>query len=868
MYRTVGKAPGFHTKGYIFGKGDNYKIIIGSSNLTHSALMWNKEWNVLISSKADPSYVENVLTEFRTLWDSSHTQSYEDFIEDYRKTYQENQNKQKRLRELEKLEKAQDTAINFSHTLQPNSMQWSVICGVERLIQQGKKRGLLISATGTGKTYAAAFTMREVKPKRILFLVHREQIARQAMESFQRVLGNDKSYGLISGTSKDFDADYVFSTMQMMGKDDIHHTYAKEHFDIIIIDEVHRAGAAGYQKIIDYFKPKFLMGMTASPERTDSYDIFALFDNNIIYEIRLQQALEENLLCPFNYYGLTDLLVNDDLVDSTKNINFNRLVEADRIDHIIEKAEHFGYSGNRVKGLVFCSRKDEAQALSEAFNERGYKTAALTGDDSQAKRDAIIEQLVSDDGENPLDYIFSVDIFNEGIDIPAVNQIIMLRPTESPIVFVQQLGRGLRKAQQKEFVVILDFIGNYTNNFMIPMALSGDKSYNKDTLRRYVEEGNRVIPGCSTIYFDQIAKERIYKAIDTANFTNAKIIKDAYTNLKNRLGRIPTLLDFEEQGSIDVRLMFASKVYGSYHTFKKKVEKNYTINFAKTQENMLEFISRKLASGKRPHELLVLRELLQGTRQPLDKVLDNLQNNYAFRVEEKTRINLINVLTNQFPTGGSKDTYKDCVFIESIQGSYEISSVFASQLTNDEFKRQVEELIDFGLMRYNKHYKNRYKDSPFNLYEKYDYEDVCRLLEWAHNEVALNIGGYKYHKETNTYPVFINYDKAEDISDTIKYEDKFLRPNLLQAISKGKRTIQSDDVQAAIHADERHILMDLFVRKNKDDKGAKEFYYLGRIHHTGKPIEFNMTDTSTAVELQYALETPVRADIYDYIVNC
>jgi DNA or RNA helicases of superfamily II len=868
MYRTGGEAPGFHTKGYIFNTHDNYRIIVGSSNLTNSALMRNKEWNVLISSKADPAYVNEVLAEFTALWTSEYTQTYEEFISDYKACYNENKQLQKDLRELQQTTEQKEKSINLLPKLMPNSMQWSVISNVKKLVDQKKRRGLLISATGTGKTYAAAFSMREINPNRVLFLVHREQIARQAKESFERVLGVDKSYGLISGSHKDFDADYVFSTMQMMGKSEIHHKFTKDHFDIIIIDEVHRAGASSYQKIIDYFEPKFLMGMTASPERTDGYDIFSLFDNNLIYEIRLQQALEENLLCPFNYYGLTDLLVNDEVVDTTKNINFNHLIACDRVDHIIAKAEHYGHSGDRVKGLVFCSRKDEARALSAAFNERGYRTAALSGDDSQDKREAIIERLITDQGDNQLDYIFSVDIFNEGIDIPAVNQIIMLRPTESPIVFVQQLGRGLRKANQKEFVVILDFIGNYTNNFMIPMALSGDKSYNKDTLRRYVEEGNRVIPGCSTIYFDKIAKERIYKSIDTANFMNAKIIKEAYIDLKNRLGCIPSLSDFDEYGSIDVRLMFASKVYGSYHAFKKKVEKDYNVIFTKAQENVLEFISRKLASGKRPHELLVIKELMRGTRNPINHVLAIVSQEFGLSVQDKTYNNLANVLTNQFASGSSKNTYKDCVFIEQINGVYEISSSFASMLENEEFKYQVEEVVNFGLHRYEKTYKNHYKDSPFTLYEKYDYEDACRLLEWAHNEVPLNIGGYKYHKETNTYPVFINYEKEEDISDTINYEDKFLSPTLLQAISKVNRTIQSDDVQAAIHADERNIIMDLFVRKNKDDKGAKEFYYLGRIHHTGQPVEFTMTEESTAVELQYQLETPVRADIYDYIVNC
>ncbi len=249
-----------------------------------------------------------------------------------------------------------------------------------------------------------------------------------------------------------------------------------------------------------YFTPDLWLGMTASPD-TQRFDIYKLFDHNIAYEIRLQQAMEENLLCPFHYFGIHDVFVNGKQIGDMESDEhaFNQLVNEERVRHIITQAEYYGYSGNRLKGLIFCSRKDEAKALSEAFNQRGYHTAVLTGEDSESKRNACIEkltkELTSNADEDYLDYIFSVDIFSEGVDIPEINQVIMLRPTESPIVFIQQLGRGLRKFEGKDFVVILDFIGNYKNNFLIPIALSGDQSYNKDTVRRYLMSGDRMIPG-------------------------------------------------------------------------------------------------------------------------------------------------------------------------------------------------------------------------------------------------------------------------------------------------------------------------------------------------------------------------------------
>lgn len=428
-------------------------------------------------------------------------------------------------------------------------MQLGFISNLEKIRAAGETKALLISATGTGKTYASAFALREEDTKKVLFLVHREQIAKQAIASYKKVFGKTRTFGLLSGNSKDYDVDYLFSTMQMMAKPEILTRFRRDEFDTIIIDEAHRTGAASYQNIMKYFAPKFWLGMTASPERTDAFDVYDAFDHNIAYEIRLQQALEENLLCPFHYFGITDLQIDGETVDEETGLrDFNKLTSDDRVSYVIEQMEYYGYCGRKPKGLIFCSSKKEAGVLSEKFNERGYRTMALTGDDSQEKREQAVERLVLEDGEDKLDYIFTVDIFNEGVDIPEVNQVIMLRPTESPIVFVQQLGRGLRKADDKEYVVILDFIGNYKNNFMIPIALSGDRSYNKDNIRRYVLEGERIIPGSSTIHFDEISRKRIFAAIDSANFSDIKLIKENYKNLKNKLGRIPALKDFSYVG--------------------------------------------------------------------------------------------------------------------------------------------------------------------------------------------------------------------------------------------------------------------------------------------------------------------------------
>ena len=837
MYLVPDSKNGFHTKGYIFQSDEIYKILIGSSNMTNTALTTNREWNTKIVSTKSGEFVSEMLEEFDSLWNHSNTYSYNEFIGAYRVHYEE----YKKVKQKEKIELP-------SKQLIPNSMQQAFISSLRNIRNLNESKALLISATGTGKTYASAFALQDQNPKRALFLVHREQIAKQALQSYKNVFGESKTFGLLSGNSKDTNVDYLFATMQTMSKKEVYSSFAPDTFDAIIIDEAHRIGAKSYQEIMDYFKPKFWLGMSASPERTDDFDVYAAFDHNIAYEIRLQQALEENLLCPFHYFGITDLLTNGNETDFT---DFNYLTSNQRVDYIIEQTNYYGYSGERVKGLMFCSSKKEAAALSERLNLRGYRTLALSGEDSQEKREDAIDRLVSNTRNDYLQYILTVDIFNEGVDIPEINQVVLLRPTQSPIVFVQQLGRGLRKSQDKEYVVILDFIGNYKNNFMIPIALSGDRSYNKDNIRRYVMEGERIIPGSSTIHFDEISKKQIFASIDTANFADIKLIKDSYKNLKNKLGKIPTLMDFENYGEIDVQRIFDNKSLGSYYAFLKKYEKDYKIRLNELEESFIKFICTKLANGKRKTELEVLNDLINNQ----DYIFPN----------NLSQTNIMNIFTNEFPTGSGKNTFKDCIFMENKK----ISKSFKTCLENNDFKSMLKEIIEYGLDHYNKYYKNTYKDTNFVLYQKYTYEDACRLLNWQHNEVPLNIGGYKYDQTTKTFPVFINYDKANDIQDTIKYEDHFINESQLIAISKSGRTTSSDDVQNFLYAKERGIEVHLFVRKNKDDKTSKEFYYLGNMKaEIDKAKQFMMPNTQkTAVEILWQLDTPVREDIYRYIVE-
>ncbi|MDD5791010.1 MAG: DUF3427 domain-containing protein [Erysipelotrichaceae bacterium] len=869
MYRATSQSGGFHTKGYIFRQGEVYSIIIGSSNLTLGAITRNKEWNTKIISTSRGEIANEVLNEYEELWNSKETQDYKDFIDDYRNNYErEKKLKKLRIAAVPELDEIPDNLI-----LAPNKMQEAFINNVLELRRNNVEKALLTSSTGTGKTYASAFAMHRMNPKRILFIVHRELIAKQAMTSYKRIFGKEKTYGLISGNSKETDKDFIFSTMQMMAKPEMHTQFDPAAFDAIILDECHHAGSESYQRIMSYFKPKFWLGMTASPD-TNNYDIYSLFDHNIAYEIRLQQALEEDLLCPFHYFGITDLEINGQVFDDDAGLrNFANLVSEQRVDYVIEKAEYFGYSGERVKGLIFCSRIEEAKELSAKFNNRikkngkHYSTMVLTGNDNPDYREKAIARLVTNnDNENPIDYIFTVDIFNEGVDIPEINQVIMLRPTESPVVFIQQLGRGLRKYKDKEYVVILDFIGNYTNNYMIPIALSGDRSYNKDTIRKYIREGSKAIPGSSTIHFDEVSKKRIYASLDSARTNDVKLLRESYASLKYKLGRIPSILEFKEHGSIDVMKIFQK--FGSYHAFLKKYEPDYHIELSSEEENVIEFMSRKVVSFKRIHDLAILEYLTYEHDRLLENYCEYMKEHYDLKVTGVVEESVYRNLTNAFPQEKDRSKYSSCVLIERTEnGSYKLTTSFEKMLENDVFKMMVLELLHFGKDRYAEKYNKTYKDTCFDLYEKYTYEDVCRLLGWKNNQNAQNIGGYFYDANTKTMPVFINYQKSED---AIAYDDRFLSEESLIALSKHPRNITSSD---AVHIyrkspEDKDNRIFLFVRKNKDDNEAKEFYFLGEVYAEGEPIPIHMEKTNdNAFEIEYRLDVPVRSDIYDYIVK-
>ena len=847
----ISERDGFHSKGYLFNMGDYQSFIIGSSNLTMSALKQNYEWNVKLTSNENGEMISSIENHLEDEWKQAKLLTL-DWIKDFKANYKPAINIQM-IQQLSTVVK--DVEGEY---ITPNKMQKVALKNLVDLRETKAKRGLVVSATGTGKTYLAAFDVRQYKPKRMLFIVHREQILKKAMESFHKIIGGPESdFGILSGNSKDLSAKYLFATIQTISKESYQEILGQDAFDYILIDEVHKAGASSYQKTIDYFEPDFLLGMTATSERTDGFNIFELFDYNLAYEIRLQEALEEDLLCPFHYFGVTDYEQNGFLINETADLKY--LVNQERIDFLIEKIDYYGCHGNVPKGLVFCSRKEEAKELSRLFNERNIPSSYLSGEDNLDIREAEIEKLE----EGIIQYIFTVDIFNEGIDIPKINQVIMLRNTESSIIFIQQLGRGLRKDKSKEFVTVIDFIGNYKNNYMIPMALSGDNSGNKSNLRRDTIDVT-YISGLSAINFEQIAKEKIFSSIDNVKLDSMAELKRNYISLKNRLNRVPYLLDFEVQGSIDPLVIVGKEK--NYYQFLKRIGE-LEGSLTEQEELALKFISVELLSGIRAHELVVLQEFFRNKKEELSfSEIKNLFEESSIYYTEDDLESTIKVLDLSFYESVQKRNYMPAQMFISDESNLLSSDNLKEFYKNEYFNKLVIDAIQTGLEK-NKEYHPK---EPLNLYKKYRRKDALRMLNMDFKQNEQGIGGYTFSNQH--FAVFVTLDKGKDFKASLMaYEDEFLDESTFRWFTKSPRTIESPEVEVLKNAEDWNIHLFIKRKYNKKDNEI-DFYYLGEMSPIQETIQQKQKPTSdgalkNVVEMDFKLLNPVETNMYEFLTK-
>ena len=524
----------FHPKSYMFHYKDYSTIYIGSSNISKSALTSGIEWNYRFSSKTDSHNYEKFYNTFLDLFEH-HSIVIDD---DELKRYSKNWHRPAVSKDLDRYDLQDDETTNNLALFEPRGAQIEALCALENTRAEGAGRALVQAATGVGKTYLAAFDSKDYE--RVLFVAHREEILKQAAQSFKNVRNSD-DYGFFDGESKCTDKSVIFASVATLGRSEYLNNkyFASDYFNYIVIDEFHHAVNDQYQRIVNYFKPQFLLGLTATPERMDGRNIYEICDYNVPYEISLKEAINKGMLVPFHYYGIFDdtdyskLHIVRGRYDE-KELNETYIGNVHRYELIYK---YYCKYGSR-QALGFCCSKEHAREMAREFSSRGIPSVAVFSDASgeyTEKRNVAIQKLKN--GE--IRAIFSVDMFNEGVDITSVDMVMFLRPTESPIVFLQQLGRGLRKCRGKEFLTVLDFIGNYEKAGRVRFLLEGKSDMYRegchlsDTLR---------FPDDCMVDFD-LKLIDLFAEMDRKHLKFKDQVINEYFRVKDLLGKRPTRLD-------------------------------------------------------------------------------------------------------------------------------------------------------------------------------------------------------------------------------------------------------------------------------------------------------------------------------------
>ena len=660
------------------------------------------------------------------------------------------------------------------------------------------------------------------------------------METFQIVFGPDVYCGLYTGESKELDADFVFATNVLMARD--LELFSPDTFDYIVIDECHHSVAASYKKIIDYFKPEFLLGLTATPERMDNQDVLELFDHNVPYELRLRDAIINDLIVPFRYYGIRDRMVDYGLTKAQERKMLAQIADAEHCAFIRDKIEEHRPAG-KLKALVFCRNITHARQMAEALGEF-YHTAYLTGKNTMGERIRAYNDLQSDTED--LELLCSVDILNEGVDIPGINMVLFLRPTESSTVFIQQLGRGLRKYENKPYVTVLDFIGNsYKRSVQIALAL-GSLSQNlvleKRLMMSMVRDDFTAL-GLKEygveIHIDDLSKEEIIDYLEQENFNSLSYMKQDYTNFKKYISAEywPTHMDYlNNDCAPDLQKFMSIKISGRktgcYYEFLRGIEEEDLPVFTEAQIEFLKYASTLLPLV-RPHEYVIIRALMDG---PLTK----------HELEEECRQALPDL---------DDAAYTHALQFMCADGALaQTGNAIELNVTLDqEYREHLEDLLDYGLTKYEEDYRGQ---DGFLLWHSYGMSDVQRKL--LKNPGYNQKGTYIYGKQV---VIFASLKKDASVEERLNYKDKYLTEDTFQWESENN--ISDKDLQGLNHSDNALV----FVRKVTTEHGiVLPFTYVGSGKLTNPRMQMKEEGRTCLYDIQMENVLPDYLQ-YDFGVN-
>ena len=855
----------FHTKAYLFEKEKYHSVVIGSSNISQSALYSAEEWNVKLTDSSFFNIYGKSLNQFEKLWHSNEAiELTQDFIDEYEK-YKKSVNVQNTF-------DYRKTKIEQENEFVPNSMQKRILQKLKETRINGNKKSLVISATGTGKTYLAAmdikqffeiksnaknklFEINDKKSKtsniKFLFIAHREELLENAINVFSKILKIDKNeFGRIYGGLKEIDKNIIFASIQSLRN--CYNEFKPSFFDYVIVDEFHHSMSDSYLKTLSYFNPKFLLGLTATPKRMDGKDILSLCDYNVVDEIGIKEALEEDLIVPFHYFGVNDYTINYDNIPY-KNGKYNEKILLEnlllntRTDYIVEKINKFGFDGDELSAVAFCQNIEHAFFMKEEFSKKGYKSAVITANTSSNERSEILEKFKN----KKIEILCVVDILNEGIDIPTINLLLFLRPTMSSTIFIQQIGRGLRKAKNKDFVTIIDFIGNHKKDYLLINYFSSEVD-NKDTLftkkEKIINEIKNQfsnIPKSCYVELDRICQNRIIEKIEKINFSSKNILKEMYSSYKQEIGKSEDeflqIADFDT--NIELFQELCLKMHSFYNAqlqfenskiFENENEKN-PLNT--TEIEFLEYLEKKITLVE-PFTFLIIDYLATGKEYINNS---DLLNKYKGFFDIKRNFKKHYLLNRIF-----EELIEDEILEKNLYGykfSKKYKNLFSNKKLNEKnnmksqqkenklnFINRLKQLIHLGLNEFKRNDLDEFNENILISYKEYKRVELQILLDSKVPKGSWRAG---YANTDKDICLFATIDKTHIFQENLKYDNSLFADDIIQWISQPKTSHNSSVGQMFIHHKEKGFKVHIFIRKYAFMNGNKTnpFIYLGNAQY-------------------------------------